>query len=82
MHAAIYARRRFTVRNYIVRDSGTLSVYGSITAGSVSATEPRFRTQLRFDRRLERARPPGFPVTDRFEIAEWDAAWRVDAPPN
>jgi len=78
VHAAIYAKRRFAVRSYSRADDATLFVYGSITAGSLTATEPRFRTQLNFDPRLEAARPPSFPVTDRYEITDWDGQWSVD----
>jgi len=75
VHAAILAKRRFLVRNYSSRRAGTLHVFGSVAAGSLSATEPRFRTRLEFDPRLGNARPPGFPVTDRYEVVEWDGTW-------
>ena len=75
VHAAILAKRRFLVRNYNSRRAGTLHVFGSVAAGSLSATEPRFRTRLEFDPRLGDARPPGFPVTDRYEVVEWDETW-------
>jgi hypothetical protein len=75
VQAAIYARRRFAVRNYGRSDDATLFVYGSVTAGSLTATEPRFSTELRFDKRLEAARPPQFPVTDRYEVEDWDGNW-------
>jgi hypothetical protein len=77
VHATIYARRRFAVRNYRLSDDATLFVYGSVSAGTLSATEPRFRTQLTFDKRLEKLRPPSFPLTNRYEIADWDARWSV-----
>ena len=75
VHAAILAKRRFIVRNYRSRGGGTLHVYGSLASGSLSATEPRFRTRVEFDPRLSDARPPGFPVTDRYEVVEWDGTW-------
>ena len=75
VHASILAKRRFLVRNYRSRGGGTLHVFGSLASGSLSATEPRFRTRLEFDPRLGEARPPGFPVTDRYEVVEWDGAW-------
>jgi hypothetical protein len=78
IQASIYARDRFAVRGYRTSYQGTLFIHGSITAGSVTATEPRFSTNLSFDRRLEASRPPSFPVTDRFEIAEWDGRWELD----
>ena len=80
VHAAILAKRRFLVRNYSSRRAGTLHVFGSVAAGSLSATEPRFRTRLEFDPRLGEARPPGFPVTDRYEVVEWDEAWTEELP--
>ena len=78
INAAIYAKRRFSVARYRARNGGTLEIFGSLTAGTLSATEPRFATKIRFDPRLEAARPPGFPVTDRYEVESWDAAWTVD----
>jgi hypothetical protein len=85
IHGSIYAKRRFNVRRYSAageRDA-TLVIYGSVTAGAVSATEPRYRTRISFDSRFERARPPGFPMTDRYEVADWEGEWNVedaDAP--
>ena len=80
VHAAILAKRRFLVRNYRSRGGNTLHVFGSVSSGSLSATEPRFRTRLEFDPRLGNARPPGFPVTDRYEVVEWDATWTEELP--
>lgn len=77
--AAIYAKRRFFVRDYRSGGDGLLSIYGSLTAGSLSATEPRFATKIRFDPRLESHRPPGFPVTDRYEVESWNSAWTVSS---
>jgi hypothetical protein len=79
LQASIYARHRFAVRGYLDNDDATLSLYGSLTAGSLSATEPRFRTKLEYDRRFEDARPPGFPMADRYEIAEWDERWTAES---
>jgi hypothetical protein len=75
--AAIYARRDFTVRNEYAggRTRATLRIYGSLTAGTLSATEPRYATRLEFDPRLERRRPPGFPMTNRYEVEHWDGQW-------
>lgn len=78
IQGAIYARHLFRVRNYHRRDNGTLDIYGSLTAGSLTATEPRYATRIRFDPRLESRRPPGFPVTDRYELEFWDAAWTLE----
>ena len=78
--AAIYARRRFVVRDLDGSGQATLIIYGSLSAGSISATEPRYATKLEFDRRFERVRPPGFPMTDRYELEEWDEHWeRVES---
>jgi hypothetical protein len=75
VHASIYARGRFIVRDHRTYESATLFVLGSVTAGSLSATEPRFATKLDFDERLEEFRPPSFPLTDRYEVAAWDGRW-------
>lgn len=77
IQAAIYAKRRFAVSSYRSRDQATLFIDGSVTAGSLTATEPRFRTKLRFDPRFDRARPPSFPLTDRYELTTQDAVWRL-----
>lgn len=78
IQGAIYARRLFRVRDFHHRGNATLDIYGSLTAGSLTATEPRYATRIRFDPRLESRRPPGFPVTDRYEVESWDAAWNVE----
>jgi hypothetical protein len=80
VHAAVYAKRRFTVRRYGAEGPATLHVFGSVAAGAVSATEPRFRTKLEFDPRLEESRPPGFPMTDRYELVAWDGLWTAESP--
>jgi hypothetical protein len=76
IHAAVYARRRFVVTDEDTPRNGTLLIYGSLTAGSLSATEPRYATRYQFDKRFEHVRPPGFPVTERYEIESWDTQWR------
>ena len=73
--AAIYARRRFIVRDLDGTGQATLSIYGSLSAGTMSATEPRYATRVEFDPRFEHVRPPGFPMTDRYEVEEWDERW-------
>ncbi|HEY5623755.1 MAG TPA: hypothetical protein VIV14_08330 [Gammaproteobacteria bacterium] len=80
VHAAVIAKRRFLVRSYRSRGGNTLHVFGSLAVGSLSATEPRFRTRLEFDPRFRDARPPGFPVTDRYEVIEWDGVWTEEMP--
>lgn len=77
INAAIHAKRRFSVRRHRSSRDGVLLLYGSLSAGSVSATEPRFATKIRYDTRLDAARPPGFPMTDRYEVESWDASWRM-----
>ncbi|MCZ6820218.1 MAG: hypothetical protein O7G31_12130 [Calditrichaeota bacterium] len=77
IYASIYAKRRFVVRHLKGRGDDTLLIYGSLSAGSISATEPRYGTRIRFDKRLEMSRPPGFPMTDRYEVSEWDGKWEV-----
>ena len=76
--ASIYALRQFAVREFRSRPSGTLTIFGSLTAGSLTATEPRYATKVEFDPRLKNARPPSFPLTDRYELESWDGEWRVD----
>jgi hypothetical protein len=76
--AAIYARDRFVVTDEYIPERATLFIYGNLTAGTLSATEPRYATKLEFDRRFETLRPPGFPMTNRYEIESWDGRWTVE----
>ena len=80
--AAVYARRRFIVRGEEAPGRARLIIYGSLTAGSLSATEPRYATKVEFDSRFEHQRPPGFPMTNRYEIETWDGKWQpaMDEP--
>ncbi len=73
--AAIFAGRRFTVTSIDHPRSATLRIYGSLAAGTLSATEPRYATKIHYDDRFERQRPPGFPSTNRYEVADWDGQW-------
>ncbi|MFQ5604687.1 MAG: hypothetical protein ACE5HS_15560 [bacterium] len=75
--AAIYAKGRFRVRHLRGKDEATMYIYGSLTSGSMSATEPRYATNVRFDKRLENRRPPNFPMTERYELIEWDKQWKI-----
>jgi hypothetical protein len=75
--ASIYARQRFVVRDFMSRRSGTLIVHGSLTAGTLSASEPRFATRVEFDDRLTTMRAPGFPLSDRYELDSSSGEWRV-----
>lgn len=79
VHAAIFAGRRFVVRDIDHSRSATLRIYGSLSAGSLSASEPRYATEIEYDQRFERQRPPGFPFTSRYEAAQWDGQW-VQSP--
>jgi hypothetical protein len=77
IEAAIFAGRRFVVRDFDHPRGAVLRIFGSLSAGSLSATEPRYATKVEYDHRFERQRPPGFPSTDRFEAAEWSGEWSV-----
>jgi hypothetical protein len=81
IQAAIFARTRFSVRHFRGRAQGMLVIYGSLAAGSVSATEPRYATRILHDARLEERRPPAFPLTGDYELAAWDRQWHALAPP-
>jgi hypothetical protein len=78
INAAIYAKRRFVVKQYKLEENAMLFIYGSLTAGSLSATEPRYRTKIEFDQRLEKIRPPNFPITNRYEVEAWDGKWEIE----
>lgn len=77
IHAAIYAADVFKVGDRYTKSGGTLYIYGSLTAGTLTATEPRYATHIRFDKRLASRRPPNFPTTDRYEIKDWDGKWNI-----
>ena len=78
VQASIYAKRRFLVRGYNSRNSGVLKLFGSISAGSVGATEPRYATSLKFDPRFEKLRPPGFILTNQYEVIDSPMAWQLE----
>lgn len=75
IHAAIFAGRRFVVRDIDHQRSATMRIYGSLSAGSISASEPRYATEIEYDERFEQRRPPGFPLTSRYEAEHWDGQW-------
>ena len=75
IHAALFAKRRFNVTQFTGPPAGLLRIYGSLAAGTMSATEPRYGFRLEYDPRFERARPPGFPAMNRFAVEEWDGRW-------
>jgi hypothetical protein len=76
VYASIYARSRFVVRHFRSRPAGRLLIYGSLAAGSLTATEPRYATTIRFDPRLTTMRAPGFPLSDRYELESASGEWR------
>ena len=81
IQAAIYAKNRFEVKQLIGKREGTLNILGSVSAGSITATEPRYATNIIFDTRLEDLRPPGFPVTDRYELLAKQNSWQLEDDP-
>jgi hypothetical protein len=81
--AAIYAGRRFLVTDLnVAREMATLKIYGSLAAGSMSATEPRYATRIEYDPRFEEIRPPGFPSTNKFAVESWSGRWTEQALPS
>ena len=77
IYASVFARRQFRVRHYRRGSGGRLRVMGSLTAGSLSATEPRYTTRLEFDQRLEQQRPAYFPLTNRYVVDGPAPDWTV-----
>jgi len=75
VYASIYARGLFAVRSYRSRRAGKLVIYGSLAAGSLTATEPRYATSVHFDERLTTMRAPGFPLSDRYELESSSDEW-------
>jgi hypothetical protein len=75
IHAALFARQRFWIEAVANSRSGKLFILGSLTAGTIRETEPRYATQLDYDRRFEYLRPASFPMTRRFEVDSWDEDW-------
>jgi hypothetical protein len=78
VHGAIFARRRFYIESTDRGQSGeaTLVIYGSLTSGTISETEPRYATKIDFDKRFEYLRPASFPMTRRYEVDSWDEDWQ------
>jgi hypothetical protein len=73
--AALYAKRRFVVTDIEHSRTATLRIFGSLAAGSLTASEPRYATRIEYDPRFERQRPPGFPSTNRFAAEDWNGTW-------
>jgi hypothetical protein len=75
IHAALFARRHVIVSHYDYPETARLEIYGSLAAGTLTASEPRYATKIEYDWRFERQRPPGFPSTDQFAAEDWDGRW-------
>lgn len=75
IQAALFARRRMVVADSGHRGAATLNIYGSLAAGTLSESEPRYAMRVEYDPRFEQRRPPGFPSTNRFTAQDWDRQW-------
>lgn len=75
VHAALFARRTFRIESTDRGRAGTLYILGSLTAGTILETEPRYATKMDFDKRFEYLRPASFPMTRRYEVDSWDEGW-------
>jgi hypothetical protein len=86
VHAALFARRRFMIESVANGKPGTLFMLGSLTAGTIMETEPRYATKMDYDKRFEYLRPANFPMTRRYEVDSWDGDWQeagnADPPPG
>ena len=81
IHAALFARRIFRIESVDRGKVGRLMILGSLTAGSILETEPRYATNLDYDKRFEYLRPASFPMTRRYEVDSWDQDWEeVESP--
>jgi hypothetical protein len=76
VHAALFARRRFYTEEVQHSKPATMFIYGSLTAGTILETEPRYATKLDYDKRFEYLRPASFPMTRRYEVDSWDQDWK------
>jgi len=76
VHAAVFARRRFFTEEVQHSKPATMFIYGSLTAGTILETEPRYATKLDYDKRFEYLRPASFPMTRRYEVDTWDQDWK------
>jgi len=81
IHAALFARRIFRIESVDRGKVGRLMILGSLTAGTILETEPRYATKLDYDKRFEYLRPASFPMTRRYEVDSWDQGWEeVESP--
>ncbi len=79
--AALFAHRRFVVESVDRGKVGKLFIFGSLTAGTITETEPRYATKMDYDKRFEYLRPADFPMTRRYEVDSWDHDWQeVEGP--
>jgi hypothetical protein len=76
IHAAMFARRTFIIESVDHGKVGKLVILGSLTAGTIQETEPRYATKLDYDKRFEYLRPASFPMTRRYEVDSWDHDWQ------
>jgi len=76
IQAAMFAHRRFIIESADRGKVGKLLIFGSLTAGTIQETEPRYATKLDYDKRFEYLRPAAFPMTRRYEIDSWDQDWK------
>ncbi len=76
VHAALFARRHFYVEEVDHKKPATMFIYGSLTAGTLLETEPRYATKPDYDKRFEYLRPASFPMTRRYEVDSWDQDWK------
>jgi len=76
VHGALFARRRFYTEAVDHSRPATMFIYGSLTAGTILETEPRYATKLDYDKRFEYLRPASFPMTRRYEVDSWDQDWK------
>jgi hypothetical protein len=81
IQAALFARRKFCIESADRGRIGRLNILGSLTAGTILETEPRYATKLDYDKRFEYLRPASFPMTRRYEVDSWDQDWQeVEGP--
>jgi hypothetical protein len=76
VHAAIFARRSFYIEEVEHAKPAVLFMLGSLTAGTIMETEPRYATKLDYDKRFEYLRPANFPMTRRYEVESWNQDWQ------
>jgi hypothetical protein len=76
IQAAVFARRNFYIDNVLHTKPATLFLLGSLTAGTILETEPRYAFKLDYDKRFEYLRPANFPMTRRYEVDHWNQDWQ------